>query len=615
MRAHGRFLGPICLAIVCCLPLVADSGCAPRRPDVQPRAPSSALTARRVGMKGGAEVFVALPFRLRSAFQTAVQDVAVAARVPIGFELAADRSGEYYPPSEAPISTKTVVLTGMTVQRALDTLTAIDRRYEWFETGGVINVRPKGARHDPDNYLNMLLSQAIGDLSDTTLDGIRQAYHVQYARLVGRSVAWHNPPPRPMTPPSDSTPQRVADFEWQRAFWNRTISISQKGPRFVDLLNAAIGAHGEACWRVEYKQPPASYENGTLWFNSFEGFGGGSGSFPPVGGSPEPASAARPAPAAPARADAARPQTPTLLRIVPDARINYPVGPWDAFVGAQHLATLTRTPIVVEWPRGKMQPPVERARDTLELTGMRLPDALTRIAREQPQLTWRNGRFGLEVMPGDAAFDPDDFLNVRVPNFELKNATYFDVFPALDRFFGIASSRATPRVPVPDQNTRTPEEAERMRRFYTRPITLTLENATVREILGAVAAAHGDLAWVISWVGDSRDYGSCFLSANGYSMPDAFSYRPGRGPHPADHAATYNAPMASVADDLRRASQLKVLELSPGERIALTERLAEADIDLYCATHGTSREEAKRVFVRQRQAGRRPSCVMQEASE
>ena len=45
--------------------------------------------------------------------------------------------------------------------------------------------------------------------------------------------------------------------------------------------------------------------------------------------------------------------------------------------------------------------------------------------------------------------------------------------------------------------------------------------------------AHGDLGWVISWVGDSRDYGSSFLSANGYSTPEAFSYRPGRGPDEA----------------------------------------------------------------------------------
>jgi isopropylmalate/homocitrate/citramalate synthase len=73
--------------------------------------------------------------------------------------------------------------------------------------------------------------------------------------------------------------------------------------------------------------------------------------------------------------------------------------------------------------------------------------------------------------------------------------------------------------------------------------------------------------------------------------------------------------MASVADDLRRATQQKILELSLEDRLNLIARLAEADVDLYCAAHGVSREEAKRVFVRQRRAGRSPSRVMDGASE
>jgi hypothetical protein len=73
--------------------------------------------------------------------------------------------------------------------------------------------------------------------------------------------------------------------------------------------------------------------------------------------------------------------------------------------------------------------------------------------------------------------------------------------------------------------------------------------------------------------------------------------------------------MASVADDLRRSLRTKVLAVSPDERLAMTERLAEADIDLFCAARDMSREAAKRAFVRQRQAGRRPSRVMQETGE
>ena len=55
--------------------------------------------------------------------------------------------------------------------------------------------------------------------------------------------------------------------------------------------------------------------------------------------------------------------------------------------------------------------------------------------------------------------------------------------------------------------------------------------------------------------------------------------------------------------------------MSPDERLAVTERLAEADLDLFCSAHETTREAARRAFVRQRRVGRRPSRVMQEAGE
>ena len=71
--------------------------------------------------------------------------------------------------------------------------------------------------------------------------------------------------------------------------------------------------------------------------------------------------------------------------------------------------------------------------------------------------------------------------------------------------------------------------------------------------------------------------------------------------------------MASVADDLRRELRQRALAASPGERIALTALLADADVSLYCASHETTHEAARRVFARQRQSGRRPSRVMQEA--
>lgn len=82
--------------------------------------------------------------------------------------------------------------------------------------------------------------------------------------------------------------------------------------------------------------------------------------------------------------------------------------------------------------------------------------------------------------------------------------------------------------------------------------------------------------------------------------------RPGEAP--------YTRLMRSVADDLRRELRDQILALSSEERIALTARLAESDLDLFSIAQQIPRDEAKRRLIRARQAGRRPSRVAQEAA-
>jgi hypothetical protein len=70
--------------------------------------------------------------------------------------------------------------------------------------------------------------------------------------------------------------------------------------------------------------------------------------------------------------------------------------------------------------------------------------------------------------------------------------------------------------------------------------------------------------------------------------------------------------MGSVAADLRGSLRRKIEAMSPDERLALTDRLAEADIELLCGARHITREAAKRIFIRQRQTGRRASRAAQE---
>lgn len=54
--------------------------------------------------------------------------------------------------------------------------------------------------------------------------------------------------------------------------------------------------------------------------------------------------------------------------------------------------------------------------------------------------------------------------------------------------------------------------------------------------------------------------------------------------------------------------------MSADERVALTARLADDDLDLFCSGRDITRGDARRLLMRQRQRGRRPSRVMQESS-
>jgi lipocalin len=72
--------------------------------------------------------------------------------------------------------------------------------------------------------------------------------------------------------------------------------------------------------------------------------------------------------------------------------------------------------------------------------------------------------------------------------------------------------------------------------------------------------------------------------------------------------------MPSVADELRRTLHMRILAMSPDERIALTARLAESDLDLFCSARQVPRDQARRLLMRARQTGRRPSRVAQVAA-
>lgn len=70
--------------------------------------------------------------------------------------------------------------------------------------------------------------------------------------------------------------------------------------------------------------------------------------------------------------------------------------------------------------------------------------------------------------------------------------------------------------------------------------------------------------------------------------------------------------MRSVAEPERRKLIEADRKLSFAERTELAFRCQESDLELYAKSHSLTREEALRVFRRNRQAGRRASRCLSE---
>ncbi|MGE5360623.1 MAG: hypothetical protein ACM3NQ_16530 [Bacteroidales bacterium] len=102
-----------------------------------------------------------------------LQQLGIAAHVPMGIEFAPAPTGDRMRPSVAALQQHRQV-TGMTFGEALEWMLQANPKYEWFEEGGVVHVRPKGARAEPDNFLNTVVPTFT--LTDATLRQILDAY-------------------------------------------------------------------------------------------------------------------------------------------------------------------------------------------------------------------------------------------------------------------------------------------------------------------------------------------------------------------------------------------------------------------------------------------------------
>jgi hypothetical protein len=153
-----------------------------------------------------------------------------------------------------------------------------------------------------------------------------------------------------------------------------------------------------------------------------------------------------------------------------------------AAVGLEQVPALPLPPRVVRKRTVESQTP---------LAGKRIGEILDLLVNADPRYTWRDRGSIIEIAPKDLV--DSDPLNIIIADFTLDNATVDAALVALHRVFDPAYSGPTG---VVHTGIRPSLDAEAQ---GTRPFTVHLHNSRLREVLNAIAVAHGDLMWFVGF--------------------------------------------------------------------------------------------------------------------
>jgi hypothetical protein len=128
------------------------------------------------------------------------------------------------------------------------------------------------------------------------------------------------------------------------------------------------------------------------------------------------------------------------------------------------------------------------------LAGLTVGQALDQIVATDPRYEWREYRGVIHVRPQAAFKDPNHFLNRRVAQFKLEKA------------IPLHATFEVHRIYRPDCEIRHPIYSDDRDDFLSKehpsmrtPVTLTLTNVTVLEIMDAVINTHGQLYWNVTY--------------------------------------------------------------------------------------------------------------------
>ena len=139
-------------------------------------------------------------------------------------------------------------LRGERVGDVLDSLIALHPGYEWRSANGVIHVRPHTAFADRNHFLN----ETAAPLKLTDALPLHATFEVHRVFVPGCMV---NHP--------IYTEERDQFLENELPAMRQRVTLSFRGGRVIDLLDAVIKAHGSLYWNVTYHVPPERFHDAT----------------------------------------------------------------------------------------------------------------------------------------------------------------------------------------------------------------------------------------------------------------------------------------------------------------------------------------------------------------
>jgi len=165
--------------------------------------------------------------------------------------------------------------------------------------------------------------------------------------------------------------------------------------------------------------------------------------------------------------------------------------------------------------------------EQVDLAGQPLGQVLDRLTKEAPplrrssppsvyQFTWKEDEGVISVTP---LRGQPSFLDSIVPSIELKDTTLPAAATVIHRLFDAQSpdtSRAADELPRVFMGTQ--DSFLEKRRIFKRTLSISLRNATVREVLNALVKAHGEASWVVIYSDSTLTYQNCdiaFAAFNG----------------------------------------------------------------------------------------------------